>query len=445
MAKGFSFSSYLVPAKSRAKSLQGASVSGNIVANVSNVGVKTETAATVVNNYITNNYIEQSTEGQIKGDPITITDLLALTDMHELDFYQVFNSGSESSGWVFGDKFTLNDQEYDSGSFVQYTAAGWQKMDDDIVDLSNHSIFNPLQKNLYLVEGLFSESSYNQLQGVGYDGLKIARLCKYELDGDNIYQPKWTAGADGEKSYQHIISVPYAHVEGDTYKGGLLSAADYETLMQGGGIAGLTIDTTFVNMTPSDSNVPSSKLTYDSLSTLGSLVSGLYSAKANVDDLALYVKTSAFNAELANNYYTKSVIDTAFASLPKSASDIENLGFAKKSDYIVYSNIDTTYNLVGSSDGITSLHGGGTPLRFYVKINGVTDAASFMNYFKRVRISAQMTSNTGTPTLTNISNITTTWSSYSGTECVEIMVNASYQSGTTGNPTYCMITFDKIW
>lgn len=179
---------------------------------------------------------EQNYKGKI-----TITDLLALSvDIGDNDLYLVYSSGSDDEGWSDGGTFSLNGSTYSDGTFVQWMGDGWMAVNAEDVNIEKVALFNPLSDKMDIIVKTYPQTSYDHLYGRSRYGMMIADVACYELDDETgAYKPKierMTGQYAGSTNLKTLI-VPYArryHQGGEYhYEGGVLSAADYQRLMEG--------------------------------------------------------------------------------------------------------------------------------------------------------------------------------------------------------------------
>lgn len=261
MAKTFSLRGMLVPSQGRKPSSQGGEMpGGGAVA----IGTPQESASTVINNI--NNVTNVVGGDYSKIVRITISDLLALdpTEVGENDLYIVYASGSDEGGWS-GDPFEYDGETYPAESFFQLINGEWQPITDEI-DLSKSPKFGNLPEEVYMVEGLFPQTSYPNIYGRYKAGMQIAKVRRYRLDDAGVYQPvkesTGTPGGGTSVNDMWTIIVPYArsYMEGGTmhYRGGVLNDADYEifkNLASGGTTYTFQGGTNSFTVTPSDTGV----------------------------------------------------------------------------------------------------------------------------------------------------------------------------------------------
>lgn len=237
MAKTFSLRGMLVPSQGRKTSSQGGGMpGGGAVA----IGTPRESASTVINNI--NNVTNVVGGDYSKIVRITISDLLALdpTEVGENDLYIVYASGSDEDGWS-GDPFEYDGETYPAESFFQLINGEWQPITDEI-DLSKSPKFGNLPEEVYMVEGLFPPTSFPNIYGRDVKaGMRIAKVRRYRLDDAGVYQPvKESTGTPGGGTSVNdmlTINIPFArrYLQGGEYhyEGGVLTAADYQRLMEG--------------------------------------------------------------------------------------------------------------------------------------------------------------------------------------------------------------------
>lgn len=179
---------------------------------------------------------EQNYKGKI-----TITDLLALSvDIGDNDLYLVYSSGSDDEGWSEEGSFTLNGNSYADGTFVQWMGDGWMAVNAEDVNIEKVALFNPLSDKMDIIVKTYPQTSYDHLYGRSRYGMMIADVACYELDDETgAYKPKiesMTGQYAGSTNLKTLI-VPYArrYLQGGEYhyEGGVLSAADYQRLMEG--------------------------------------------------------------------------------------------------------------------------------------------------------------------------------------------------------------------
>ena len=187
--------------------------------------------------------IEPSEDVENYKGRINITDLLAIPvgEIGMNDLYLVYSEGSEEDGWSEGQTFTLDGQTYNDGTFFQFINGYWEAVEKE-VDLSNYLRFNDLPKQVSFIQSVFPSTSYDDLYGEGArGGMLIARIGNYRLDENGVYQPifveKSTQGQQYySKNYTKTLYVPYArrYLQGGEfhYDGGVLTAADYQRLME---------------------------------------------------------------------------------------------------------------------------------------------------------------------------------------------------------------------
>ncbi len=226
----------LIPSQGR-KSSQGGGMFGGGV--VSSVGTPAESASTVINNI--NNVTNVVGGDYSKITRITITDLLALdpSEVGENDLYIVYASGSDDTGWS-GDDFTYDGSPYPAESFFQLINGEWTPITDEI-DLTKTLKFDDLPDTVYMIESLFPQTSYPNIYGREKAGMRLARIGKYQVDEKGDYKPVFettgTPGGGTSSNWLWTISVPYArsYLQGGEYhyEGGVLTAADYQRLMEG--------------------------------------------------------------------------------------------------------------------------------------------------------------------------------------------------------------------
>lgn len=182
---------------------------------------------------------EQNYKGKI-----TITDLLALSvDIGDNDLYLVYSSGSDDEGWSEEGSFTLNGNSYADGTFVQWMGDGWMAVNAEDVNIEKVALFNPLSDKMDIIVKTYPQTSYDHLYGRSRYGMMIADVACYELDDETgAYKPKierMTGQYAGSTNLKTLI-VPYArryHQGGEFhYEGGVLTAADYQRLMEVGNI-----------------------------------------------------------------------------------------------------------------------------------------------------------------------------------------------------------------
>lgn len=182
---------------------------------------------------------EQNYKGKI-----TITDLLALSvDIGDNDLYLVYSSGSDDEGWSEKGSFTLNGNSYADGTFVQWMGNGWMAVNAEDVNIEKVALFNPLSDKMDIIVKTYPQTSYDHLYGRSRYGMMIADVACYELDEETgAYKPKierMTGQYAGSTNLKTLI-VPYArryHQGGEYhYEGGVLTAADYQRLMEAGNI-----------------------------------------------------------------------------------------------------------------------------------------------------------------------------------------------------------------
>lgn len=263
MAKTFSLRGTLVPSQGRKTSSQGGGMpGGGAVA----IGTPQESASTVINNI--NNVTNVVGGDYSKIIRITISDLLALdtSEVSEHDLFIVYASGSDEGGWS-GDPFEYDGETYPAESFFQLINGEWQPITDEI-DLSKSPKFGNLPEEVYLIKGLFPQTSYPNVYGRYKAGMQIAEVKKYHLDDAGVYRPvkesTGTPGGGTSVNDMWTIIVPYArsYMDGGTmhYRGGALDDADYEifkNLASGGGGTTYVFQggTNSFTVTPSDTGV----------------------------------------------------------------------------------------------------------------------------------------------------------------------------------------------
>lgn len=332
MAKTFRLKGTLVPSQGRKSTSQsGGMPGGGAVA----IGTPQESASTVINNI--NNVTNVVGGDYSKIVRITISDLLALdpTEVGENDLYIVYASGSDEGGWS-GDPFEYDGEPYPAESFFQLINGKWQAITDEI-DLSKSPKFGNLPKEVYMVEGLFSKTSFPNIYGRNKAGMQIAKVRRYRLDDAGVYQPveesTGTPGGGTSVNDMWTINVPYArsYLQGGTthYEGGLLTAEDYQRLKENNGVM---IDTE-VPEQPSDTHVPSTKLVVDNFKVVNLWLNSLSDTKVNETELSNYFDKNYILA----NYYDKSLLDEAFSRVQYKNTleeDVAALGFTKNAGTI---------------------------------------------------------------------------------------------------------------
>ena len=225
----------LVPSQGRKSSSQGRGIpSGGVVA----IGAPQESASTVINNI--NNVTNVVGGDYSKIVRITISDLLALdpTEVGENDLYIVYASGSDEDGWS-GEDFTYDGNAYPAESFFQLINGEWTPITDEI-DLTKTLKFDDLPDTVYMIESLFPQTSFPNIYGREKAGMRLARIGKYQVDEKGDYKPVFettgTPGGGTSSNWLWTISVPYArrYLQGGEYhyEGGVLTAADYQRLME---------------------------------------------------------------------------------------------------------------------------------------------------------------------------------------------------------------------
>ena len=228
MSKTFKFGSLIVPSKGRSKNLEGAGiVTGSVVTSV---GVPSMGGGETINN-ITNVY---NTTDNFKGR-ITISDLLSLSrgQIGNNDMYLVYSSGSDATGWSKDSYFELNDINYPDETFVQWMITRWEALEDQEQDLSKHALFDPLPKKVGMPVYTYNQTSYNNLADSAPNGLPLVTLGEYALSKEGVYVQDMTE-RNGKKTNLRTVYVPFAHIEGTGYVGGMLNADDYKRLVEGG-------------------------------------------------------------------------------------------------------------------------------------------------------------------------------------------------------------------
>ena len=182
---------------------------------------------------------EQNYKGKI-----TITDLLALSvDIGDNDLYLVYSSGSDDEGWSEEGSFTLNGNSYADGTFVQWMGNGWMAVNAEDVNIEKVALFNPLSDKMDIIVKTYPQTSYDHLYGRSRYGMMIADVACYELDDETgAYKPKverMTGQYAGSTNIKTLF-VPFAryYYQGGEfhYEGGVLTAADYQRLMEVGNI-----------------------------------------------------------------------------------------------------------------------------------------------------------------------------------------------------------------
>ena len=188
--------------------------------------------------------IEPSEDVENYKGRINVTDLLAIpvAEIGANDLYLVYSDGSKEDGWSEGQTFTIDGETCDDGTFFQFINGYWEKVGKE-VDLSNYLRFNELPKQVSFIQSVFRATSYDDLYGEGArGGMLIARIGNYELDENGVYQPIFAEkGTQGQqyycKNYTKTLYVPYArrYLQGGEfhYDGGVVTAADYQRLMEG--------------------------------------------------------------------------------------------------------------------------------------------------------------------------------------------------------------------
>lgn len=332
MAKTFRLKGTLVPSQGRKTSSQGGGMpGGGAVA----IGTPQQSASTVINNI--NNVTNVIGGDYSKITRIAIADLLLLdkTQVGEKDLYIVYASGSDEDGWS-GDPFEYAGETYPAESFFQLINGEWQPITDEI-ELSKSPKFGNLPEEVYMVEGLFSPTSFPNIYGRNKAGMQIAKVRRYRLDDAGVYQPveesTGTPGGGTSVNDMWTINVPYArsYLQGGTthYEGGLLTAEDYQRLKENNGVM---IDTE-VPEQPSDTHVPSTKLVVDNFKVVNLWLNSLSDTKVNETELSNYFDKNYILA----NYYDKSLLDEAFSRVQYKNTleeDVAALGFTKNAGTI---------------------------------------------------------------------------------------------------------------
>lgn len=242
----FSFTSKIVPSKNRS----------TVVTTSVSVGVPTTSASQIIQNITNNNYYGEGERNIMRGR-ISIIALLALKadEIRDGDQYLVYNSYSDATGWSENQSYTLYGETYQDGTAFQRIGDVWKQIDNSMIDMSGVVKMSELPRQIFFIESVNNSTSYDNLYGQERNGMIIAKVGCYQLDADT-YKPVFSEkGEAGQpyytKNYTKSIYVPIARYydQGDerVYEGGVLSADDYQKLIESGGSAPsnmVTTDTT---------------------------------------------------------------------------------------------------------------------------------------------------------------------------------------------------------
>ena len=191
---------------------------------------------------------------------ISVADLEALTDMEEGDIWAVFASGNEESGFSDAD-FTFNGIPCTAGTFIGYTNNQWLKYND--INLDEALIISPQQNELILPFNINNICKSVHTRSGFRQGLRIFDFYRYVLNENKYIRQTERDSSSLTDLYSVVIPFARYYEQGGEihYEGGILSAADYERLIEN---EGSNIITSFPQI-PLDTNVPSTKLVKDSL------------------------------------------------------------------------------------------------------------------------------------------------------------------------------------
>lgn len=164
---------------------------------------------------------------------ISVADLEALTDMVEGDIWAVFASGDEESGFS-SDDFTFNGIPCTAGTFIGYTNNQWLKYND--INLDEALIISPQQKEILIPFNYNRKFVSIHTRSGQKTGLRIFDFHKYILnDGKYIRQTESDSSSSLTDIYSIVIPYAGSYIEGGEryYREGILTAADYQRLMEG--------------------------------------------------------------------------------------------------------------------------------------------------------------------------------------------------------------------